>query len=153
MKRVKMSQLIVDHVMLVYLHDLLSLREKDEHFYQSDVYRVLTEPALVTVVLGLRKSMMLSFGLLSYIFFLKWAYRSMGWTWQWIGIGLFVLLYWVVFTFIRHEVKEMQYQFQLKRAAKYALEHFDYKEFVIFLDQYLSVKSSKVYFEEKAYHT
>ena len=27
-----MSQLIVDHVMLMYLHDLLSLRDKDAHF-------------------------------------------------------------------------------------------------------------------------
>lgn len=153
MKLRKMSQLIVDHVMLVYLHDLLSLREKDNHFYNSDVYHVLSEPPLATVILGLRKSIMSIIGLIALIVFLKRSYLSMSLIWQLVGLITFFLFYWVIIFLVVREIKEIRYQFQLKRAARYALDHFNYYEFVIFLDQYLSVKSSKVYFDETVLHT
>lgn len=152
MKKSEMSKLIVDHVMLVYLHDLLSLREKDDFFYDRDVYHVLMEPHLATVILGFQKSILSTISFIALVSFIKMSYLSLPLFWQIVSIVLILMHYGVTFFFFQRERKEVQYQFQLKKAAHFALEHFNYDEFVIFIDQYLSVKSSSVYYEGKVSH-
>ena len=146
-----MSKLIVDNNMLAYLHDLLSLRVKNEQFYVLDVYEVLSEKGLTTLLLGLRKT----FLIVTTFFFILRGFQNFGpGSNNIILTGLMVLvsiIYGTLFLISKNEVSQLVYQFKLKKASIYALQTYNYESFVIFLDKYLSEQSTEKYYQSIAF--
>jgi hypothetical protein len=147
MKDQTMKNLIVDNNMLVYLHDLLSYRENCESFYQLDVYETLNERHLTTVVLGLRKTTFTAISFFITIQILKSLTLN---PILLLMVSLFVsIFYGIMVIASKKELKDLSYQFQLKKAAQFALENYCYDEYVVFLDKYLSEQSTRLYFQQQ----
>jgi hypothetical protein len=147
MKDQTMQSLIIDNNMLVYLHDLLSFRENCESFYDLDVYETLNERNLTTVILGIRKTM---FTTISFIVTIELLKASSMNSLMMILIMLMSSIFFGVLSIkCKKEINELVYQFQLKKAAQYALENYNYDEYVVFLDKYLSEQSTRLYMQQQ----
>lgn len=144
MKDFVMKELIIDNHMLAYLHDVLSLREKDDSFYQSELYHILSERTLTTFILGLRKSFWSLSSFFFVLFLLQSFHRSI-YGLVWLAL-LISIVYATLFMICKTEIKDLIYQLRLKKAVQFALDNYNYQEYVIFLDNYLSEQSSRNYF-------
>jgi|SRR5690554_2380057 len=140
----KMKSLIMDMNLLIYIHDVIFLRDSNEEFITTSTYKELYESSILTAFkyLRLTKITIISF-IISLMILRKISFNSL--TIMYGIIFLVSVIFGILFVLTKEEFKLLTYQLKAKKAVQYALAHFNYEEFMYFLDSYLSEQSTKNY--------
>lgn len=146
----KMKKLIKDQQALVFVHDILSIREKKEDFYDLNLIQSLYEHHALTIAKSLKRTFKV---LLTFVIIIMILKNSSLLTYQlftqYAIMGIISIFYGILLVSCKEEIYILGYQLSLKKACVYALEHYTYDEYVVFLDKYLSEKSTTDYLERQ----
>lgn len=145
MKYKKMKSLIPDMNVLIYIHDVIFLREKNQNFRFSNTYKELHECTMLTICKYLKQTRLTLFSFIIMILFLK-NFHVQSLVLKYSIITIISIIYGVLFVWCKRDFKLLTYQLRAKKAVQYALQHYSYEEFVLFLDRYLSEESTRRYF-------
>ena len=140
----KMKSLIMDINLLVYIHDVIYLRDSNSRFNTTSTYKELHESSLMTIYkyLRLTRITLISF-IITLIILRNIVFSSLTVMY---GVFIFIsIVFGILFVFAIEEFKSVIYQLKAKKAVQYALANFSYDEFKYFLDSYLSEQSTKNY--------
>lgn len=145
MKNEKMKSLISDLNVLIYIHDVVYLRGKNQNFKYSNTYKELHESNILSTYKYLKQTRLTIFSFIIIILLMKEIYfQSM--ILKYGLISIVSIIYGVIFVWCKRDFKLLKYQLKAKKAVQYALVNYNYEEFVLFLDRYLSEESTKRYF-------
>lgn len=142
----KMKSLILDLNMLIYIHDIIYLRDSNKYFKYSSTYKELHESTILTSIKYLR---ILRYTLISFIISLM-VLRKIEFSLPIVmyAVVLFVsIIFGILFVLSKKEIESLVYQIKAKKAVQYALANFNYEEYKFFLDNYLSEESTKNYYQ------
>ncbi len=140
----RMKSLIFDMNVLIYIHDIMFLKENSSEFKYSNTYKELHECNLLTVIKYLKDTL---YTLASFIIILI-ILKNTVFSNLIISYGTILMIsiaYGILFVRSFEDILVLKYQLKAKKAVQYALANFSYKEFVLFLDSYLSEVSTKNY--------
>ncbi|QVK17313.1 hypothetical protein KHQ81_10660 [Mycoplasmatota bacterium] len=145
MKNEKMKSLIIDINLLIYIHDVVYLREKNHNFKDSNTYKELHEPNIFTIYKYLKQTRLTIFSFTIIILFMKRInFQSI--LNKYGLVSIISIIYGILYVWCKNDFKKLKYQLKAKKAVQYALASYNYEEFVLFLDRYLSEESTKSYF-------
>ncbi|MDF2700283.1 MAG: hypothetical protein K0Q49_1841 [Haloplasmataceae bacterium] len=141
----KMKQLVTDYNILSYLHDLLSYSKKHEEFYTSETYIELHENDHITIFKYLKRMIITLVSFIFIICLIRSYLNIIPISIMYILIIIVSLIYGKLIVLSKNDIKDLSYQLKAKKAAQFALENYNYEQFLFFLDKYLSELSSKSY--------
>ncbi len=145
-----MKSLIMDMNVLIYIYDIISIRENNEDFIYSNTYKELHENDFITMVKYLKRTRFIVLSFIAVIYFLKKIIFQSSII-QYGVISIISIIFGILFIKCNQEFKLLHYQLKAKKAVQYALVHYNYREFVFFIDNYLSEESTKNHFLKKNY--
>lgn len=143
MKDFELKALISDIDMLVVIYDFIFFKEKDKKFIDSKTYKEINESKFYTIIKYMLFPIIIIIGFLTTIllFKLSKAYNNM-FVFNKFFLLIVSIIYGVLFVYSKDKIKDLFYQLKFKRAVQFAFKYYNYDQYVLFLDKYLSEVSS-----------
>ncbi|NLG82673.1 MAG: hypothetical protein GX490_09200 [Bacilli bacterium] len=144
MKYAEMKALITDINVLLFIHDIMYLQEKEETFSSSNTYKELHEPNIITIIKYLKNVILVTLGFICILILIKHVTFSSSYI-KYTTVLILSIIFGILFVRSKTDFVLLGYQLKAKKAVQFALANYNYQEFVIFLDCYLSEESTKNY--------
>jgi len=144
MKYAEMKALITDINVLLFIHDIMYLQEKEETFSSSNTYKELHEPNIITIIKYLKNVILVTLGFICFLILIKHVTFSSSYI-KYTTVLILSIIFGILFVRSKTDFVLLGYQLKAKKAVQFALANYNYQEFVIFLDCYLSEESTKNY--------
>ncbi|HEY8365455.1 MAG TPA: hypothetical protein VIK84_07755 [Haloplasmataceae bacterium] len=145
----KMKSMIIDIDLLIYIHDVIFLRDSSvDEFPYTKIYKEIYESDFITIIKYLKYACIkiIAFLLTIYVFRNGYYYTN---TAKYLVMVIIAIIFGVLFVRVKDNLIYLSYQLRAKKAVQFALEHYHYPEFLYFLDNYMSEQSTKNYFKKK----